>query len=151
EELEGGKQTANHQLVDQLYTTRRLVQTVSLIIQEMDRFSSLTHTLEDKSKIIVLITQYIKTHLQQEITLQEVADTFYISSNYLSRLFKEVSSMSFTEFVLYEKTELAIVMMKNGKSLTEISEKLGYLNLSSFTRMFKKVRGASPSRYLDSV
>ncbi|WP_420869777.1 helix-turn-helix domain-containing protein [Cohnella ginsengisoli] len=56
--------------------------------------------------------------------------------------------MSFTEFVVHEKTEQAIVMMRNGKTLTEISEKLGYLNLSSFTRMFKKARGVSPSRYL---
>lgn len=149
EELAMGMQ-ADHRLVDRIYESSRIAQTVSLLTEELERFEShlsLTHTPEDKSKIVILIKQYIKTHLQKEISLQEIAATFYMNSNYLSRLFKEVSSKSFTEFVLYEKTELAVMMMKNGKSLTEISEKLGYLNLSSFTRMFKKVRGVSPSRF----
>ncbi|MFC5404187.1 response regulator transcription factor [Cohnella soli] len=153
EEIASGKQAANHLLVDRIYASRTLEQTFSLAMQEMERAEadlSLTNTGEDKAKVILLIKQYIKTHLHEEISLQDIADSFYINSTYLSRLFKEVSRMSFTEFVLFEKTELAILMMKNGKSLTEISDKLGYLNLSSFTRMFKKVRGSSPSRYLQS-
>ncbi|BBI33499.1 response regulator [Cohnella abietis] len=151
EELEAGRQAADHRLVDRLYATRKLEDTIELLNKELERLESqftLTNSPEDKTKIILLIKQYIKTHMQQEISLQEIANAFYLNSNYLSRLFKEVSHMGFTEYVLHEKTELAIVMMKNGKTLTEISEKLGYLNLSSFTRMFKKVRGASPSRYL---
>lgn len=153
EELTAGTPIANHQLVDQIFATQRLDQTVSLLLADMERAErqmEMTNSVNDKTKIVVLVKQYIKNHLQQEISLQEIADTFYINRSYLSRLFREVSQMSFTEFVLFEKTELAIVMMQSGKSLTEISEKLGYLNLSSFTRMFKKVRGASPSLFVNS-
>ncbi len=145
-----GVPSADHRLVDQIYGAPKLEQTFSLLTGEMDRLEShlaLTNTPGDKAKVIALIKQYIKTHLQQDISLQDIAGAFHMNSSYLSRLFKEISSVSFTEFMLYEKTELAIMMMKNGQSLTEISEKLGYLNLSSFTRMFKKVRGVSPSRY----
>ncbi|CQR51650.1 response regulator [Paenibacillus riograndensis] len=152
EELAAGNPIANHQLVDQIYATQKLDQTVSLLLADMQRAErqlEMTNSVNDKTKIVVLVKQYIKNHLQQEISLQEIADTFHINRSYLSRLFREVSQMSFTEFVLYEKTELAIVMMQSGKSLTEISEKLGYLNLSSFTRMFKKVRGASPSLFVN--
>ncbi|MBB6673175.1 response regulator transcription factor [Cohnella nanjingensis] len=152
EALAAGKQAAHHRLVDRIYAAPSLDETVALLEEEMDRLEglfALTHSGEDKAKIVLLIKQYIKTHLDREISLQDIASAFYINSSYLSRLFKEVSRTSFTEYVLYEKTELAIVMMKSGKTLTEISEKLGYLNLSSFTRMFKKVRGSSPSRYLD--
>ncbi|MHA7580357.1 response regulator transcription factor [Paenibacillus vandeheii] len=153
EELAAVNPNANHQLVDQIYATQKLDQTVSLLLADMERAErqlEMTHSVNDKTKVIVLVKQYIKNHLQQEISLQEIADTFNINRSYLSRLFREVSDMSFTEFVLFEKTELAIVMMHSGKSLTEISEKLGYLNLSSFTRMFKKVRGASPSMFVSS-
>lgn len=152
EELNAAAQPADHRLVDRIYASSSLDDTIALLEEELKRLEgllTLNDSPEDKSRIIVLIKQYIKTHLNREISLQEVANAFYINSSYLSRLFKEVSRMSFTEFVLREKTELAIVMMKNGKSLTEISEALGYLNLSSFTRMFKKVRGVSPSKYSD--
>jgi Response regulator containing CheY-like receiver domain and AraC-type DNA-binding domain len=150
EELPDGKQAANHRLVDQLYAAVRLEEVFQLLERELDRLeglSELTNSADDREKVIHLVKQYIRAHLAEEITLQEIANAFYINSSYLSRLFKEVSRMSFTEFVLFEKTEQAILLMKNGKSLTEISERLGYLNLSSFTRMFKKVRGASPSKY----
>jgi|GEM_PF-6228505 len=151
DELLAGQQAADHLLVDRIYASERLEEAAELLAAELERLEkavALTNSAGDKTKIVLLIKQYIKTHLDRDITLQEIADAFYINSSYLSRLFKEVSSMSFTEFVVHEKTEQAIVMMKNGKSLTEISEKLGYLNLSSFTRMFKKARGSSPSRYL---
>ncbi|MBB6695646.1 response regulator [Cohnella xylanilytica] len=150
EELLAGRQAADHRLVDRIYAAARLEEAADLLARELERLEgslALTNSAEDKEKVVALIKQYIKTHLDREVTLQEIAGAFYINSSYLSRLFKEVSRVSFTEFVLYEKTELAIVMMKNGKSLTEISERLGYLNLSSFTRMFKKVRGVSPSKY----
>ncbi|MCC3372910.1 response regulator [Cohnella sp. REN36] len=150
EALAEGKPAAHHRLVDRIYAATSLDETVALLEEEMDRLEgwlALTNTGEDKTKVVLMIKQYIKTHLDQEISLQDIASAFYLNSSYLSRLFKEVSRMSFTEYVLHEKTELAIVMMKSGKTLTEISEKLGYLNLSSFTRMFKKVRGSSPSKF----
>jgi len=146
-------QISNRQLIDQMYVTPKLEQAVRLLVEDMERVQqqlSFMDELDDKTRIVDLVKQYVNNHLHKEISLQEIADTVYMNTSYLSRLFKEVAGMGFTEYVLHQKTEAAILMMQNGKSLTEISEKLGYLNLSSFTRMFKKVRGMSPSKFTPS-
>ncbi|WP_163858585.1 response regulator [Paenibacillus elgii] len=151
EEIASGSVSANHRLVDRFYAAVRLDELAELLLTELARAGEevRSHSHDDKTKTILQIKQYIKTHLHRELSLQETADAFYMNSSYLSRLFREVTDQSFTEYVLREKTELAVALMKNGMHLTQISEKLGYQNLSSFTRMFKKVRGVSPSRYMD--
>ncbi|BBH22348.1 hypothetical protein Back11_36930 [Paenibacillus baekrokdamisoli] len=146
-------QITNRQLIDQMYLTQKLEHAVRLLLEDMERVRqqlSFMDEIDDKTRVVDLIKQYVNNHLHKEISLQEIADTVHMNTSYLSRLFREVAQMGFTEYVLHQKTEMAILMMQNGKSLTEISEKLGYLNLSSFTRMFKKVRGMSPSKFTPS-
>ncbi|WP_222708505.1 response regulator [Paenibacillus sp. N3.4] len=152
EEMSMADISTNHQLVDRIYAANRLEELSDLLLEEVrsaERAVADCYEQDDKSRLILLIKQYIKSNMHREFSLQEIADTFHMNNSYLSRMFKEVTDSSFTEYVLYEKTEAAMAMMKSGLPLTQISEKLGYQNLSSFTRMFKKVRGVSPSRYQD--
>ncbi|NEW07379.1 response regulator [Paenibacillus sp. SYP-B3998] len=152
EEIADASILTNHQFVDRIYAAVQLEDIVELLLDEVrnaEKAVAACYAQDDKSKLILLIKQYIKSNLHREVSLQEIADTFHMNNSYLSRMFKEVTDSSFTEYVLYEKTEAAMALMKSGMPLTEISDKLGYQNLSSFTRMFKKVRGISPSRYQD--
>ncbi|UKS23830.1 response regulator [Paenibacillus sp. HWE-109] len=152
EEMTTAAISTNHQLVDLIYAAARLGELSDLLLEEVRRVGKAVaecYAQDDKSTLILLIKQYIKSNMHREFSLQEIADTFHMNNSYLSRIFKEETDTSFTEYVLYEKTEAAMALMKNGLPLTQISEKLGYQNLSSFTRMFKKVRGVSPSRYQD--
>lgn len=152
EEVTTASISTNHQLVDRIYAANRLEELSELLLEEIcnvEKAVGECYAQDDKSKLIIMIKQYIKSNMHREFSLQDIADTFHMNNSYLSRMFKEVTDSSFTEYVLYEKTEAAMALMKSGLPLTQISEKLGYQNLSSFTRMFKKVRGVSPSRYQD--
>ncbi|NQX66217.1 response regulator [Paenibacillus alba] len=150
EEITTASISTNHQLVDRIYAASRLEELSELMLEEVhsaEKAVADCYAQDDKSKLILLIKQYIKSNMHREFSLQDIADTFHMNNSHLSRMFKEVTDSSFTDYVLYEKTEAAMALMKSGLPLTLISEKLGYQNLSSFTRMFKKVRGVSPSRY----
>lgn len=101
----------------------------------------------DRRNLIEAALNYIREHQFEDISLQQISDHLHVSPTYFSKLFKLETGQSFTEYLLATKVQLAEQMIRSGASLTDISLKLGYLNLSSFTRMFKKVKGVSPSNY----
>ncbi|MCQ6564041.1 helix-turn-helix domain-containing protein [Paenibacillus mendelii] len=123
------------------------VHQLSMEIQALQRQLSANRAVSEKKRIVQAVEEYVRVHIMDEISLTSLADTMNISAPYLSRLFKDETGSSFTDFVLHIKAEQATKMMKNGLAVTEVAEKLGYMNLSSFSRMFKKLYGKAPSHY----
>ena len=94
----------------------------------------------------------VKTYLEQNwakrISLDELADEFYISKYYLTRLFKSRYGVSILNFL----TELRITHAKQklrftGGSIESISHECGFDDQNYFARTFKKVEGITPSEY----
>ncbi len=112
--------------------------------------ASLRHgfAASDRRNLVEAALHYIREHPFENISLQQISDHLHVSPTYFGKLFKLETGQSFTEHLLDVKIQLAEQMIRSGASLTDISQKLGYLNLSSFTRMFKKIKGVSPSHYL---
>jgi two-component system, response regulator YesN len=104
--------------------------------------------LKVKNKWIAAVEEYIEQHPYEDISLNYIAEELKVSPAYLSRLFKEETGKNFTDYMMSRKVAKAIQLMKSGIGITEIAERLGYLNLSSFTRMFKKMSGIAPSNYV---
>lgn len=94
------------------------------------------------------IVRYIRYNYQKQITLTELAEKFFISQFYLSRMFKEVTGLTLIEYLnnirikeaqqLLEKTEL---------SITEIAGMVGFENPTYFGRMFKRITGTTPREF----
>ncbi|REK71237.1 response regulator transcription factor [Paenibacillus paeoniae] len=104
----------------------------------------------ERKKFVDATELFIQEHPFEEISLNGIASHLKVSPVYLSRIYKEEKGISFSTAVLTAKVEQAETMIRSGMTLTEISDKLGYLNLSSFTRMFKKIKGIAPSHYGES-
>jgi len=103
----------------------------------------------ERKKFVDATELFIQEHPFDEISLNSIAAHLKVSPVYLSRIYKEEKGVSFSTAVLTAKVEQAETMIRSGMSLTEVSDKLGYLNLSSFTRMFKRIKGVAPSHYLE--
>ncbi|PWV99390.1 AraC-like protein [Paenibacillus cellulosilyticus] len=94
------------------------------------------------------IAQYINRHYMDDLSLQRVADQFYISPYYLSRFFKEATGFTFVEY-------LSSVRIKEAKKLLEqtpmkvsiIARKVGFGSVTHFGRVFKNVTGRAPLYY----
>ncbi|QTH41426.1 response regulator [Cohnella sp. LGH] len=104
----------------------------------------------ERKKFVDATELFIQEHRFEDISLNGIAAHLKISPVYLSRIYKEEKGISFSNAVLTAKVEQAETMIRSGMTLTEISDKLGYLNLSSFTRMFKKIKGIAPSYYAET-
>ncbi|BBI35847.1 response regulator transcription factor [Cohnella abietis] len=105
---------------------------------------------QERKKFVDATELFIQEHQFEEISLNGIAAHLKVSPVYLSRIYKEEKGISFSTAVLTAKVEQAETMIRSGMTLTEVSDKLGYLNLSSFTRMFKKIKGVAPSHYVET-
>ena len=101
-------------------------------------------------KLAVDVANYIQHHLSEPITVEDIAKELYLSRPYLSRKFIEETGGSLTDFILKEKTEEAKRLLRySDKSLTAISNYLGFSSQSHFSRVFKKYTQHTPGEYRD--
>ncbi len=97
---------------------------------------------------IMKAKQMIDERVQEKILLEEIAKEIYMSPFYFSRMFKEITGINFTEYVLNKKVDKAMEYLSNTVfSVEEIGLLVGYEEANSFRRMFKKKVGLSPREY----
>ena len=97
--------------------------------------------------------QYIEVNFRDpELNLDKVAEHVYISSCYLSRLFKEVTAYSFTEYLNRRRIkEAKHLLLSSPAKIYEIAEAVGFRDSHYFGIVFKKITGLAPSEYRDQV
>ncbi len=82
--------------------------------------------------------------------LSDAAESVYLHPIYVSRLFREKTGQTFTEYLTHVRIEAAKALLEQReKYVYEISEAVGYHNLKYFYKVFRKVTGHSPSEYLE--
>ena len=119
----------------------------------IERFKALSRSYEKyrkgrKVKLIEAVMDYVEAHIFDHITREDAAEHIQINSSYLSRLFREVTGESFSDFVLRKKMEKAMSLLQNEQALVyEVADRLGYKDPSYFAKVFKKYTGRSPSEF----
>jgi len=103
---------------------------------------------QSKKAEIIDAQKYVLLHLDQKISLEEVAERLYLNSSYFSRLFKKETGENFTEYVTRMKMEKAKeLMLDSNRTIESIAEMLGYDNKGYFVKLYKNHYGVSPRRY----
>ncbi|WP_171652114.1 response regulator transcription factor [Paenibacillus foliorum] len=102
----------------------------------------------EKNMKLKQIDRYISEHLSENITLVDMADTLFLNPSYFSRSFKLETGMNFTDYVHRYKMNIACKLLKESMESTEIiAFKLGYMERTYFSKVFKKYVGVSPKDY----
>lgn len=92
--------------------------------------------------------EYIEENYYSNITLQQVADKVSISAGYLSTLFNQELKCGFTDFLNEVRVNHACMYLKQNYFKTyEIAYKIGFNDEKYFSKVFKKIKGMSPSEY----
>lgn len=103
------------------------------------------------SQRIEPITDYIRLHYAEELTLAKTAAKFYITPSYLSRIFPGATGRGFSEYLTECRLKGAVYLLNNtNKKISEIAAEVGFHSDNHFCKTFKKVFGISPRRYRNS-
>ena len=96
--------------------------------------------------------EYIRDNIYRDISQEETANHLYISSSYLSRMFRKQTGENFLQYVTRVKMETAIELLKDPQYKTyQVCEKLGYKTPRYFSRLFRAHTGMNPSEYRGKV
>ena len=93
-------------------------------------------------------TLYFNEHYNENINIDEYAQSNHVSVSWFIRNFKQCTGSTPMQYILSKRIYNAEILLQNSSyNLTEIADIIGYDNPLYFSRIFKKVKGISPSEY----
>lgn len=98
--------------------------------------------------VIARAMVYIDENFKNNISLNDVAESINMSYFYFSRLFKESTGKSFSDYLTEYRVEKSIELMRDDQlSIKQISYDIGYNDPNYFSKIFKKLKGITPTEY----
>lgn len=94
------------------------------------------------------VFSYVEQNYCSDITLAEISSVANFSEYYFTRFFKEATGMTFGKYLNNYRVEKAAQLLKSSyDQITEVVFKSGFGSIKTFNRVFKQIKGCSPSSY----
>ncbi len=103
-----------------------------------------TATSQDEN-LIARVIEYLGEHLSEDLSLDEIANRFFVSKYYLCRAFRKHTGASVFGYLNAKRIALAQTLLSNGEPATAVAYQVGFRNYSSFYRTYCKITGNAPA------
>lgn len=134
----------NGKYADELYKDALFTQLIILV----NRTKSDENNIEYKSdRQIDKVIEYINENLLSNLTVEKIADEFFISRYHLMHKFKAATGKTIYSYIQTKRLLNASVMLNKGESAKSVCFHSGYNDYSVFHRAFKKEFGVAPKDY----
>ncbi|MBS6643045.1 MAG: AraC family transcriptional regulator [Clostridiaceae bacterium] len=125
-------------------------QLTSFIESSIDSLSSLVQ--RHYHEIILQTHAFIESHYMEDISLRDISEHVHLSQNYLCNIFKAECGETIMNMLTRIRMAAACELLSDEKLLVkEVAAKVGYNNVQSFIRFFKKAYGMPPDQYRTSL
>lgn len=131
------------------------IETLDALKREMvHRYANLVrnHSMRGYSPAVQKVINYIDFNYQEDLSLKRIAELFSISPSYLSALFRKETGTTLTEYVNSKRIDISVSLLNTTDfSIQNIAAQVGFLDVNYYTRIFKKLKGLSPSAYRNLI
>ena len=90
---------------------------------------------------------YINQNIASPISIQQLAEKFFLSESYICRIFKSSTGTTINKYINARRISIAKALLNDGESVMEAYEKSGFTDYSNFFKTFTKAVGISPKKY----
>lgn len=124
------------------------------ILPASEEIDELEEDVENEASNFIVnnAIKYIEKNYAKKITLSEVAEKTYVSQWHLSRLLNQIACQNFSEILNNIRIcEAKKLLTDPSLRIGDIAEKVGYIDLAHFSRVFKKRIGISANEYRNTI
>ncbi|SJZ69302.1 AraC family transcriptional regulator [Selenihalanaerobacter shriftii] len=140
----------NDQLIKEINRPINLKKKFELTKSFINRYINLLHKKNKlhKPEIIQKVKEFINYNYADKLSLDQIANHIYLSTSYLSKIFKEGTGKTVIEHLTKVRLrEAKRLLRETEKPLKKIAKWTGYYDASYFSKVFKKKIGVTPGQY----
>lgn len=123
-----------------------------LVIHLLRHYSTFTQPITSQNKSLTRAQlqqaiDYVSTHLDQDLSLIQIARVINISPTYFASLFKRATGISPHQYVIQQRVERAkLLLLKTDLTIADIALQVGFSSQSHLTQQFKRLTGMTPKQ-----
>jgi AraC family transcriptional regulator len=100
-------------------------------------------------KQIAQAIDYLHAHLEEDITLEDLAQVVHLSPSHLRRTFKQTTGLAPHQYLIQLRVHRAEQLLKTGRvSIRDVAMQVGFADQSHLNRHFKRLLGVTPKMVL---
>ncbi|RDW18846.1 response regulator transcription factor [Oceanobacillus chungangensis] len=121
---------------------RTLLDVQNKVIKKLDKEKN------SPKHIIEVVKQYIIDNIENDLSLDMLAEKVYLTPGYLSDKFKQETGLGINKYIKQVRMDKAVELLSNtNMKVNEISKAVGYKNASYFIKIFREHFGVSPKKH----
>ncbi|UZJ79400.1 AraC family transcriptional regulator [Fictibacillus sp. KU28468] len=127
---------------------QNLLTSLIMVIHRIIHLHHQDASAEKQDSLSHRIKEYIDKHYTRNLSLDDLAEVFFISPYYLSHVFKEDMNLSPIHYLITRRMgEAKRLLVSTNLKIREVAQLVGYDNPNYFTMLFKKFTGESPKKF----
>jgi len=135
----------------EIYAMSCMTQALVMINRLAIRAQQEAEPRENADSAVFRILAYINEHYQEDLSLDDLANRFFISKYHLSREFNRLVGTSVYRYIIQKRLIMARQLMASGTPTSTVYQQCGFGDYSNFYRAFKAEYQMSPREYLDGL
>jgi two-component system, response regulator YesN len=139
-----------HHILEYFYMINTLNELEESLIEYINKYYDVIEEKKSNNGAINMVIKYINENYNEEsLSIASISNHIYLSPTYLCSLFKEKTDKTLNQYITEVRIEKSkeLLLNKNYK-ISDISTMIGFRDQGYFTKLFRKVTGMTPSKYI---